>query len=337
MTALGIGQAERRGHAPQTALAHRLAPARGRRRRRAGRCASAISSTTVGDLELAVGGIGIAGLARRRGRAPWPARRRAAPGVGLVEEEARADRALDRRLDLGPHRLDDPPQPPDPRRHPLDRLEIVADRLLARDVGQRAEDGARRSPAARPSPSPVRRHALHAGLGIDIDEAAVDLAPRRPLLERRDRRAERRVGEHRAVDQHRLLGLAAAPRAGAGRGRGRRRGPARPARASRGTGRARRPGRAGRRRGSSRSRGRRRRARPDRRGGAPSPPGSLEGEGQPMLGLDHLGRRIEPQLLGIAVEIGDGDEQVERLIVGQQRVALRPLLPSRRTRRAADW
>ena len=52
----------------------------------------------------------------------------------------------------------------------------------------------------------------------------------------------------------------------------------------------------------------------------------LEGEGQPMLGLDHLGRRIEPELLGIAVEVGDGDEQVERLVIGQQRRALRPLL-----------
>ena len=45
-----------------------------------------------------------------------------------------------------------------------------------------------------------------------------------------------------------------------------------------------------------------------------------------MLGLDHLGRRIQAQQLGIAVEIGDGDEQVERLVVGQQGIALRPLL-----------
>ena len=45
-----------------------------------------------------------------------------------------------------------------------------------------------------------------------------------------------------------------------------------------------------------------------------------------MLGLDHLGRRIQPQLLLIAVEIGDRDEQVERLIIGQQGRAFRAAL-----------
>src|SRR3546814_7434815 len=37
-----------------------------------------------------------------------------------------------------------------------------------------------------------------------------------------------------------------------------------------------------------------------------------------MLGLDHLGRRVEPQPFGMAAKIGDGHEQIERLAVGQQ-------------------
>src|SRR3546814_9601971 len=40
------------------------------------------------------------------------------------------------------------------------------------------------------------------GLGVDIDETTVDLAPRRALFERRDRRTKGRVREHRAIDQH---------------------------------------------------------------------------------------------------------------------------------------
>src|SRR3546814_990090 len=40
------------------------------------------------------------------------------------------------------------------------------------------------------------------GLGVDIDETTVDLAPRRALFERRDRRTQGSVREHRAIDQH---------------------------------------------------------------------------------------------------------------------------------------
>ncbi len=46
-----------------------------------------------------------------------------------------------------------------------------------------------------------------------------------------------------------------------------------------------------------------------------------ERQHQPVLVLDHLGRRVEPEPLLIAAEIGDGDEQVERLAVGQQPLA----------------
>ena len=117
-----------------------------------------------GDLEVAVGGIGIAGLARGDVLRPGPPggeplRRRAG------EEEGRAERALDRRLDLGPHRLDDPAQPPDRRRALVDRLEIVADRLLARNVRKGAEDGGEEARAPRRRRSAARRTERTPGLG----------------------------------------------------------------------------------------------------------------------------------------------------------------------------
>jgi hypothetical protein len=45
----------------------------------------------------------------------------------------------------------------------------------------------------------------------------------------------------------------------------------------------------------------------------------VEGEGEAVLALRHFGRRIEPQPLGKAVEVGDRDEQIERLVGRQQR------------------
>ncbi len=85
----------------------------------------------------------------------------------------------------------------------FDRLEIVADRLLARNVGKRAEDGGEEARGLHVAGSADigELDALHARLGIDIDEAAVDLAPGRALLKRRDGGPEGRVGKHRAVDQ----------------------------------------------------------------------------------------------------------------------------------------
>src|SRR5690606_18088991 len=97
--------------------------------------------------------------------------------------------------------------------HALDHLDILADRLFARDRRQRAED--RRQKAGQlPLFAGFARLAdadrLIIGLGVDIDEAPVDLAPRRALLQGRDRRAEGRVREYRAVDQHAVGGVAVA-------------------------------------------------------------------------------------------------------------------------------
>ena len=48
-----------------------------------------------------------------------------------------------------------------------------------------------------------------------------------------------------------------------------------------------------------------------------------EGEEQPVLGLHHLRRAVEPHPLRVAGEVGDGDHQVERLTAGQQQRPLR--------------
>ncbi len=48
-----------------------------------------------------------------------------------------------------------------------------------------------------------------------------------------------------------------------------------------------------------------------------------EREDQAMFGLEHFGGRVEAQPFGMAAEVGDGDEQVERLAVGQQPGAAR--------------
>ncbi len=131
--------------------------------------------------------------------------------------------------------------------------------------------------------------------------------------------------QHRAVDQHRLLGLA--QRRALRHDAGEEAGAARPGLAAR-LEAAVELADAKRREGAREAR--RRPRREGELGGVGEVPrlGAarvLEGEGQPVLGLDHLGRAVQPQLLGIAAKVGDRHEQVERLIVGQQRVAAGPL------------
>src|SRR3546814_1504258 len=90
-------------------------------------------------------------------------------------------------------------------RHALDHLDIFTDRLFAWDRRERAED--RRQEARKLAlfvgfARLADADRLIIGLGVDIDETPVDLAPRRALFERRDRRTKGRVREHRAIDQH---------------------------------------------------------------------------------------------------------------------------------------
>ena len=203
-------------------------------------------------------------------------------------------------------------------------IRSIASRLsrigCSRGMSERAPKMVAKKPGGSASPRAGQPHALHAGLGIDIDEAPVDLAPRRPLLERRHGRPERRVV--RAPSRRSAPPPRPRPaRARCGQRAGEEGGAARPGLAAllEAAVELADAGTAGRRRGSSRSRARRRRARPGRRAGAPAPPGSWKARVSRCSVSITSGGRVEPQLLGIAVEIGDGDEQVERLIVGQQR------------------
>jgi len=153
-------------------------------------------------------------------------------------------------------------------------------------------------------------------------EGPVDLPPRRPLAQGVERGAERRVGEHRSVDQHRLVrrigrrltrqhaieeGVAGRPvhlailqhlvKLGDGEGR---------KGAGEAGGGARREGKFGRRRQR-----------------VALLAVIAEREDQPVLGLHHLRRRVEPQPFGVAGEVGDGDEQVQRLARRKQTRAAR--------------
>ena len=124
---------------------------------------------------MAISGVGVACIARRALLRLVPPALQSGGGR-TVEEECPAEHRFDRGLHIGPQGIDDPLHPPDPRGAPLDRLKTVADRLFARDIGHGAEncrEEARQLGIAL-SCQPDR---AHAGLGIDIDEATIHLAP----------------------------------------------------------------------------------------------------------------------------------------------------------------
>src|SRR3546814_16336091 len=85
----------------------------------------------------------------------------------------------------------------DPARARGDRIEVVADRLLARQLRNRAED--RLEEARRAGLGAFGEVDLHARRGIDVTEAAIDRTPGRAFPQRvdrgLDRSAERRVGK----------------------------------------------------------------------------------------------------------------------------------------------
>ena len=62
--------------------------------------------------------------------------------------------------------------------------------------------------------------------------------------------------------------------------------------------------------------------------------GIEEGKGDAMLALDHLGRRIQLERLGVAAKVGDGDIKVERLRLGKERRTAR--LPIHRIERVEN-
>ena len=156
-----------------------------------------------GDLEVAVSDIAEPAIWPPRRSAPWPAtpaRRRGGRGI---EEQRIAEQRFDLALDLGPDQPGDRAHPVDPLAALLDRLQIVADRLLPRDFGDRADDRLEETGHRRAGRAELE---ARAGGGVDIDEAPVDLALGGALAQRVHRRAEWRVDQYRSVDQHRAGG-----------------------------------------------------------------------------------------------------------------------------------
>ncbi len=164
------------------------------------------------ELELGIGRIGETGCARGlalHAGAPEREAARCRPD----EEERPADRGLDKLLDVRPQCADDLAHAADAAAALGYGLEIVADRLLARQVAERAEDRAEEAGqldmaarVARPGRGQPERPQARGRL--DIDEAPVDHAPRRTVLERANGLGERRIGQYRSVDEHGVLGRA---------------------------------------------------------------------------------------------------------------------------------
>ena len=241
-----------------------------------------------------------------------------------VEEEGRAEQRRDLFLNLDLHRVDDVLHAANAARHAFDHLDILADRLFARDRRQRAEDRrqeTRKLPLFIGFARLADTDRLIIGLGIDIDETPVDLAPRRALLERRDRRTEGRVREYRAVDQHAVgrvtVGIARQLRTNEGVAPR----PFDPALFERTVELAQREGR----KGARKARGRARRGDEPRHIVEPLARAAVlpELHHQPMLLLGHARRAVERQLLLVPGKVGHRYDQVDRLRGGDER---RPLL-----------
>ena len=203
-------------------------------------------------------------------------------------------------------------QPARPGRNRLDRAQAVADRLLARNIGEGAQDGAEKAGRLAGHCAIV----VHPGLGIEIDKAPVHLAMRRPLAQGGQRRAKGPVVEHGAIDQVDAFRVRAAGQHPIDEGL-----PPRPVFAAAGEhvvdlgNSCRREGAGKARRGAGRKHQIRRRAEVPLRAVA----GAGKADHQAVLGLGHFFRRVQPQALGGAVIIGDRHEQIERVQPRHQR------------------
>ena len=132
----------------------------------------------------------------------------------LAQKPCLAEHGFYRFLDFYTQAVDDMPHSLDPVGTAGNLLKTVADRLFAWDVRCCTEDGgeeARRAfghVGAAVSFAPAKTETGATGFGINIDEAPIDLAPRRAVAQCADGLIERRVGQHRSVDQHCVLGHA---------------------------------------------------------------------------------------------------------------------------------
>ena len=234
----------------------------------------------------------------------------------VIQEQGVAEQALDRLLDLGTQGLDDAAQPRHLARLDRQDIQVVADRLFARNRGQRTEN--HREPAGRARIVPTQAaHPIR--VGIDVDEPAIDLALGRAIAQHAHGFGEGRVDQHGPVDQGQPgkvgLGIASGQQAPQERLTSGPRAPAFLRQAiklghlQRGKG----PGETGggpRRKDQferigqgAAGRGRGRRTKPDR---------------DAMLRLLDPGGGVQRDRLGMALEVGGGDEQVQRVAGGQQ-------------------
>ena len=129
-------------------------------------------------------------------------------GCGFGQKPCLAKHQFNRAFDLDPQTVDHMPHPLYPVRAPGDFFQRIADWLLARNIRRGTEQGCEKSrwfawAVARPPSAKAETGA--AGFGIDIDKPPVHLAPCRAVAERADSLIERRVGENRSVDEHRVL------------------------------------------------------------------------------------------------------------------------------------
>ena len=110
--------------------------------------------------------------------------------------EARRDDLGDQLADLRPGAVDDRPQSADPVVEIEHPIELVGDRLRARNVrhgaAQRGKEAGGLAMGRR-----VRRRRVR----LDIDKTSIDLPIGGPTVNRRNRLLERPVVEHRAVDE----------------------------------------------------------------------------------------------------------------------------------------
>ena len=267
-------------------------------------------------LDLAIGKEGVSGL-RRGGLLRLAAPCREPFGVGPIEKQCVAEQLGDLRLDLGPQRIDNPFERRQLPRRRRNCLQVVTHRLFARDRGQRSEND-REKPRRAPVGVPLAADFI--GMRIDIDEPPIDLALGRPVAQHRHRLGERRIDQHRTVDQRDAVGIAAV--AVFGQHPLDKRGAAGPGVAALGRqgidfGQlergecARKAGGGARgqyqfeRRGERLAAGRGGdRAKPDR--------------DAVFALLDHR-RAVEPQHFGVPLEIGRGHEQIDRVPGRQQR------------------
>src|SRR3546814_3217917 len=111
-------------------------------------------------------------------------------GGGPTEEQRMAEQRLNFAFDLGRDIGDHAAHLLDPARARGDRIEVVADRLLARQLRNRAED--RLEEARRAGLVAFGEVDLHARRGVDVNEAAIDRTPGRAFPQRVDRGLEDR-------------------------------------------------------------------------------------------------------------------------------------------------